>query len=56
MPKTWGFFFGGSEYMVLIHRAKFQLIVNFFRVCMYFVVFLPDYIGCRPVINIGNFP
>ena len=29
--------------MVLSHRAKFQLIINFFRVCMYFVVFLPDY-------------
>ena len=32
-----------AQDMVLSHRAKFQLIINFFRVCMYFVVFLPDY-------------
>ena len=30
--------------MVLSHRAKFQLIINFFRVSMYFVVFLPNYL------------
>ena len=32
-----------AQDMVLSHRAKFQLIINFFRVCMHFVVFLPDY-------------
>ena len=40
MSKTWGFF------LVLSHRAKFQRIINFFRVSMYFVVFLPDYKCC----------
>ena len=43
MSKTWGFFLVAQD-MVLSHRAKFQLIINFFRVLMYFVVFLPDYI------------
>ena len=42
MSKTWGFFLVAQD-MVLSHRAKFQLIINFFRVCMNFVVFLPDY-------------
>ena len=32
-----------AQDMVLSHRAKFQLIMNFFRVSKYFVVFLPDY-------------
>ena len=32
-----------EEDHVLSHRAKFQLIINSFRVSMYFVVFLPDY-------------
>ena len=46
MSKTWGFFLVAQD-MVLSHRAKFQLITNFFRVCMYFVVFLPNYTpGC----------
>ena len=31
MSKTWGFFFAAQD-MVLSHRAKFQLIINFFRV------------------------
>ena len=44
MSKTWGFFLV-AENMVLSHRAKFQLILNFFLDCMYFVAFLPDYIG-----------
>ena len=43
MSKTWGFFLVAQD-MVLSHRAKFQLIIRFFRVSMYFVVFLPDYI------------
>ena len=37
MSKTWGFFFLAQD-MVLSHRAKFQLIINFFRASMYFVV------------------
>ena len=41
MSKIWGFFLVAQD-MVLSHRAKFQLIINFFRVSMYFVVFLPD--------------
>ena len=40
--KTWGFFLVAQD-MALSHRAKFQLIMNFFRISMYFVVFLPDY-------------
>ena len=31
MSKTWGFFFVAQD-MVLSDRAKFQLIINFFRV------------------------
>ena len=31
MSKTWGFFLVAQD-MVLSHRAKFQLIINFFRV------------------------
>ena len=31
MCKTWGFFLVAQD-MVLSHRAKFQLIINFFRV------------------------
>ena len=31
MTKTWGFFLVAQD-MVLSHRAKFQLIINFFRV------------------------
>ena len=31
-----------AQDMALSHRAKFQLIINFLRVLMYFVVFLPD--------------
>ena len=45
MSKTWGIFFLVAQDMVLSHRAKFQLIINFFRVSVYFVVFLPDYFG-----------
>ena len=30
MSKTWGFFLMAQD-MVLSHRAKFQLIINFFR-------------------------
>ena len=41
-----GDFFLVAQDMILSHRAKFQLIINFFRVCMYFVVFLPDYNYC----------
>ena len=41
-----GDFFWVAQDIVLSHCAKFQLIINFFRVCMYFVVFLPDYIAC----------
>ena len=43
-PKHEDFFLVAQD-MVLSHRAKFQLIINFFRVSMYFVVFLPDYIA-----------
>ena len=31
MSKTWGFFLVAQD-MVLSHRAKFQLVINFFRV------------------------
>ena len=31
MSKTWGFFLVAQD-MVLSHRAKFQLIIKFFRV------------------------
>ena len=31
MSKTWGFFLVAQD-MVLSHRAKFQLIINFFQV------------------------
>ena len=31
MSKTWGFFLVAQD-MVLSHHAKFQLIINFFRV------------------------
>ena len=31
MSKTWAFFLVAQD-MVLSHRAKFQLIINFFRV------------------------
>ena len=41
MSKIWGFFLVAQN-MVLSDRAKFQLIINFFPVSMYFV-FLPDY-------------
>ena len=43
MSKTLGVFLVAQD-MVLSHRAKIQLIINFFRVRMYFVVFQPDYI------------
>ena len=33
-----------AQDMDLSHRANFQLIINFFRVSVYFV-FLPDYRG-----------
>ena len=42
-PKRGDFFLVAQD-MVLSHRVKFQLIINFFRVSMYFVVFLPDYL------------
>ena len=32
-----------AQNMVLSHRAKFQLIIDFFLVSTYFVVFLPEY-------------
>ena len=41
MSKTWGFFLVAQD-LVQSRCAKFQLIINFFRICMYFV-FLPDY-------------
>ena len=43
ISKTSKFFLVAQD-SVLSDRAKFQLIVNFFRVCMYFFVFLRDYI------------
>ena len=50
MSKTWGSFLVTQD-MVLSHRTKFQLIINFFRLCMYFVVFLPDYC-CQTLIRV----
>ena len=40
--------------MLLSHRAKFQLIINFCRVCMYFAVFLPDYMCENSFSVLGN--
>ena len=53
MSKTWGVFLAAQD-MVLSHRAKFQLIINFFRVSMYFDVlstglFLPPLYFRNPV-------
>ena len=42
-----GIFVLVAQDMVLSHRAKFQLIIKFFRVCMYFVKFLPDYLFAK---------
>ena len=48
MSKTRGFFFVAQD-MVLSHRAKFYLIINFFRVK---AVFTELYIQCNIFFNI----
>ena len=50
-----GIFFLVAQDMILSHRAKFQLIINFFRVSMYFVVFLPDHSQSFPHVDFVSF-
>ena len=56
MSKTWGFFLVTQD-MVLSHRAKFQLIINFFRVKASFTgprLFGEDLFFCLHLISAKN--